>query len=86
MEDCILKINLLVFIALTVFYLYQMIYIVVVLFQKRKEKDRTPAALHRFGVVIAARNESMVIGNLLRSIKNQTYPAELIDIFVVADN
>ena len=41
---------------------------------------------HRFGVVIAARNESMVIGNLLRSIKNQTYPAELIDIFVVADN
>ena len=41
---------------------------------------------HRYAVIISARNESMVIGNLIESIKNQTYPAELTDIFVVADN
>ncbi len=37
-------------------------------------------------MLIAARNESMVIGNLIRSIQNQTYPGKLVDIFVVADN
>lgn len=31
MEDCILKINLIVFITLTIFYLYQFIYVAVVL-------------------------------------------------------
>ena len=35
--------------------------------------------------VIAAHNEEAVIGNLVRSIKAQNYPAELIDCFVVAD-
>ena len=36
MEDCILKINLIVFITLTIFYLYQFIYVAVVLFKKHK--------------------------------------------------
>ena len=35
---------------------------------------------------IAARNEQAVIGNLINSIKQQNYPAELIDVIVVADN
>lgn len=86
MEDCILKINLIVFITLTIFYLYQFIYVAVVLFKKHKERQHTLCPFHRYGVVIAARNESMVIGNLIRSIQNQTYPSKLIDIFVVADN
>ena len=74
MEDCILKINLIVFITLTIFYLYQFIYVAVVLFKKHKERQHTLCPFHRYGVVIAARNESMVIGNLIRSIQNQTYP------------
>ena len=41
---------------------------------------------HKYGVLVAARNEETVIGNLLDSIKKQDYPKELIDIFVVADN
>mgnify|MGYP000848445326 CR=1 FL=1 len=86
MEDCILKINLIVFITLTIFYLYKFIYVAVVLFKKHKERQHTLCPFHRYGVVIAARNESMVIGNLIRSIQNQTYPSKLIDIFVVADN
>lgn len=41
---------------------------------------------HKYAVVIAARNENSVIGNLLDSIKQQDYPAELLTVFVVADN
>jgi cellulose synthase/poly-beta-1,6-N-acetylglucosamine synthase-like glycosyltransferase len=37
-------------------------------------------------VIIPARNEELVIEQLIKSIKNQKYPKELIDIFVVADN
>lgn len=42
--------------------------------------------LHKYAILIAARNEEAVIGNLVQSIRKQDYPAELIDIFVVADN
>lgn len=42
--------------------------------------------LHKYAIMIAARNEEAVIGNLLNSIKKQDYPAELLTVFVVADN
>lgn len=41
---------------------------------------------HRFAAVIAARNEESVIANLIESLKLQDYPAELLDVIVVADN
>lgn len=41
---------------------------------------------HKYAILIPARNESQVIGNLLDSIKKQDYPADLITVFVVADN
>jgi len=41
---------------------------------------------HKYAVLIAARNESTVIGNLIESIRQQDYPSELVTIFVVADN
>ena len=37
-------------------------------------------------MLIAARNEEAVIGQLIDSVKAQDYPQELIDVFVVADN
>lgn len=43
-------------------------------------------SLGRYAVLIAARNEAAVIGQLIDSIKAQNYPASLVDIFVVADN
>lgn len=76
MKDWILRINLLVFIVLTVCYLYQVVYVAVVLFKRNKQKQNLPCIFHRYGVLIAARNESMVIGNLIRSIQNQTYPGK----------
>ncbi len=41
---------------------------------------------HKYAICIAARNEEKVIGNLLDSIARQDYPADLLTIFVVADN
>ena len=41
---------------------------------------------HKYAIVIAARNEETVIGNLLDSINKQDYPKKLITTFVVCDN
>ncbi len=65
-------------------YLYQLIYLLVPLV--RRDRLRGPAVLRRYAVLIAARNEETVIGNLIESIKRQDYPAELVSVFVVADN
>lgn len=51
----------------------------------RQEYDHAPPKT-KFAVVIAARNEEAVIGNIVESLKNQTYPSELYDIFVVPNN
>lgn len=40
----------------------------------------------RFAVLISARNEENVVGHLINSIKEQTYPFSMVDIWLVADN
>lgn len=71
----------------SVCYLYQIFFIIYELFKKNKKPESAnPSKLHKFGVIICARNEQSVIGGLIDSIKRQDYPKELIDIFVVADN
>ena len=63
---------------------YKTVYKIIGLFFTRKF---APAKNnHKYAVVIAARNESAVIGNLLDSITEQDYPKELLTVFVVADN
>lgn len=83
-------INTILYALLTFLYFYQLIYIIVAIVgDKRKKKKKTiyeAKTLHKFAFIIAARNESAVIANLIKSIKMQNYPAELIDIIVVADN
>lgn len=76
--------NFCVFLAFTICYTYQLYYVFVVL--TRKPKQLVAKKNHKFAVVISARNESAVIGQLIRSIKVQNYPSELIDVFVIADN
>lgn len=76
--------NLIIFILFTGFYFYQVIYVFVSLFKKSKELNASRN--NKYAVVIAARNESAVISQLIKSIKKQNYPAELVDIYVVADN
>jgi Glycosyltransferases, probably involved in cell wall biogenesis len=67
-----------------IFYAYQFIY-VLVRFVKKMPKFKAEK-LHKFAVIIAARNERIVIGGLIDSIIAQKYPRELVDIIVVADN
>ena len=76
--------NFCVFLTFSICYTYQLYYVFVVL--TRKPKKLVAKKNHRFAAVISARNESAVIGDLIHSIKVQNYPAELIDVFVIADN
>ena len=83
MQTALLICNLLAAV-LGALYAYRVIFGIVGLFCVKRF---APAKrLHRYAVVIAARNEETVIGNLLDSIAAQDYPAELIRVFVVADN
>jgi cellulose synthase/poly-beta-1,6-N-acetylglucosamine synthase-like glycosyltransferase len=54
-------------------------------FIKVKQYPDTPETT-KFAVIIAARNESSIIENLIVSLKKQNYPDELYDIFVVPNN
>lgn len=84
MYSFVKSINMLIFVLFSVFYLYQIFYTLVSLVFKSRE---FPAGkLHKYAVLIAARNESPVIGKLIESIKKQNYPSELVDIYVIADN
>lgn len=80
--------NLGIFVVITLLYFYQLLYVVIALVgEKRKEHfDGEAKKQHRFAFIVAARNESAVIANLIQSIKQQNYPAELIDVYVIADN
>lgn len=72
-------------ILFTLCYTYQFFYVFLALVHKPKKYKDAPMD-KRYGVIIAARNEEKVLPELIKSIKCQTYPADLIDIYVVADN
>lgn len=63
---------------------YKVVYFFIGMFFTRKFKPASNK--HKYAIVVAARNEETVIGNLLDSIKKQDYPMELLTTFVVADN
>ena len=65
--------------------LYQAVCIVISLFAKPIKFPEAPMN-KRYAVLISARNEANVIGNLIDCLHSQTYPSELIDIWLVADN
>lgn len=78
-------VNLVAMILFMVCYVYQIFYIIVACVKKPTsfpEVEKT----HRYAFMISARNEEDVIGQLCDSIREQDYPAELIDIYVTADN
>lgn len=76
--------NFMILLFFTVCYFYQMVFVVIRLVSKRK--NFVAKKLHKYAVVISARNEGAVIGELLNSIRRQNYPSNLLDIYVVADN
>ena len=78
--------NLFLAVLFTVAYFYQLVYLVIGLVKRRRWKQAEAAQYHRYAAVISARNEAGVIGELIQSLKQQNYPAHLLDIYVVADN
>ena len=78
-------INNLIFFFSVFFNLKLVLYLIIALIKKDKDSDRE-APFHHFAVLICARNEAAVIADLLDSIKSQSYPQDLIDVFVMADN
>lgn len=84
MDEILLKICAAVGGLLSALCCYWVVYTVVGAFRTRVFPPAKK--LHHYAVVVAARNEEKVIGNLLDSIHRQDYPAELVTVFVVADN
>ncbi len=67
-------------------YFYQLVYLMYGLVSLRKPWIFVAQKQHRYAVMISARNEEEVIGELIGSLTSQNYPRELLDIYVVADN
>lgn len=80
--------NQFLFFIFSLCYMYQAVYAVYVLVVdgRRAKRARADAPLRRYAVLISGRNEELVIGELVKSLKDQDYPEELLDIYVIADN
>ena len=68
-----------------VFPLQYVIIFIIGLFAKRKTFPKAEEKL-RYGVIICARNEEKVVGNLIESIRKCDYPQDKLDVFVIAHN
>ena len=77
-------INFVISILFVLCYTYQFFYIPVPWL--KKERPHAAPADNRFAVLICARNEAAVIGDLIASIRSQSYDPSLVSIFVLADN
>ncbi len=70
---------------ITIFWFYQ-IAISICSLVKLKDKPLLVNKNHRFMAIIPAHNEENVVAELIESLKNQDYPKDLLDIYVIADN
>lgn len=82
--DFIRTVNFIISAVFFICYFYQFLYIPIAIF--KKEPPHKIPKKHRFAVLVSARNEEKVIGELIKSINSQTYGRENIRIFVMADN
>ena len=71
--------------VITIYYIYELL-ISVFSFVKLKDKPLIKEKNHKFICILPAHNEEAVIGNLVHSLQQQTYPKEFYDICVIADN
>ena len=62
------------------------LYCIVLSLLKKEPQTKTAPFRNRYAILICARNEEKVIGDLIDSISRQTYPRRLLDTFVMADN
>ncbi len=86
MVTLIERINFIIALVLSIAYFYQIVYAVVGFVRRKRYREPAAAVLHKYAVVVCARNEQAVIGELLQSLRRQKYPKQLLDLYVVADN
>ena len=70
---------------ITIFWIYQLGISICSLINF-KEKKILEEKTNRFMAIIPAHNEETVVENLINSLKNQDYPKDAYDIYVIADN
>ena len=78
--------NLFLAVLFTVAYFYQLVYLVIGVIRRNHWTQSQDAKINRYAAVISARNEAGVIAELIHSLKEQRYPQDCLDIYVVADN
>ena len=71
---------------LLMFYSIYQLVIWAFAYSKPVKKKKITRKKHKFMAIVSARNEEQVIANLIESLKNQRYPKNKIDIYVIADN
>ena len=81
----LVDIRTVIFAVIAFLTFYKTVYRCMGFFIKAKKFDPAPQT-KKYGIVIAARNEELVIGNLVDSLHEQTYPRDKFQVFVVADN
>ena len=76
------------YILFAIVLLFSLYFVLLALFAfiKGKSPIKTHDAKTKFAVLIAARNEAEVIGDLIESLKVQKYPDELYDIYALVNN
>ena len=78
--------NFLLALTISAAYFYQLVYLMYGIISLKKPWIFIARQEHRYAVMISARNEEEVIGELIASLKAQNYPKDKLDIYVVADN
>ena len=70
-----------------IIFLFTLYYFVIGFFGLwRFKEEKVTEAVKKLAVIVAAHNESAVIGQLVANLKDLRYPKELYDIYVIADN
>ncbi len=82
--DIFLAISMAIGAIFLILYAYQFFYLPIP--HLLRDRLNVVENKNRLGVLISARNESAVIGELIDSLNQQTFPREQFEIFIVADN
>ncbi|MBE6675002.1 MAG: glycosyltransferase [Ruminococcaceae bacterium] len=64
--------------------LHYIVFAIIGLFKKKKYPEVSEKL--KYGLIIPARNEETVVGNLIKSIQKNNYPQDKLQIFVIAHN
>ncbi len=84
--DIIFTITMIVQLFVVIYGAY---YFVISMFgwsNRRTKKEPKKNDIHTFAMIVAAHNEEVVIGEMVKSLRNLDYPQQAYDIFVIADN